>query len=80
MSVNIKNYKNMRHFSSPPSLQQIGSKSDLWCQVGKWFSHWETQERKKSLSRICAIGVLLPMYIFPDFKWFLHLKVKLKRF
>ena len=48
--------------------------------VGEVISHRETKGRKKSLFSMCPISVLLPSAIFGDFKLFLCLKVKVKRF
>ena len=63
-SVYFKNFENKCHFSTSPSLQEIGSKSGLRHTLRTRFAHKETKERKKSLSRTCPIGVLLPILTF----------------
>ena len=78
-SVNFQNLLNTCHLSSLPSLLEIGCKSGLKYQLGKWET-LRIQRDEQILSRICPIGVWLPIYILADFKWFLCLKVKLKRF
>ena len=40
----------------------------------------ETKERKISLYIICPMSVLPPITVFADFKWFLCLRVKRRRF
>ena len=63
-SVYFQNSVNKCHFSTLPSLQEIGSKSGLRHTLRTRFAHRETKERKKSLSRTCPMGVLLPIDIF----------------
>ena len=63
-SVYFQNSENKCHFSTSPSLQDIGSKSGLRHTLRMRFAHRETKERNKTLSRTCPIGVLLSIDIF----------------
>ena len=51
--MNVQNSENMCPLSWLLSLMGIGLKSGLRHQLGKWFLHTETKERKKKLSRTC---------------------------
>ena len=78
-SVNFQNSEMTRHLSSSLRLDP-----GLVCDVSwgidlRSEKHRETKERKKSLSGVCSMGVLLQINIFAGFKLFLCLKVKLKR-
>jgi len=81
--VIYQNFQNTRHFSSPSSYRRLGR--SLVCDVS-WGINFrtercrETTERKKSLSSMFPISVLLPIDIFADFKCFLSLKVNERDF
>ena len=63
-SVNFQNSESTRHFGSSPSLQEIKSECIPWRQVGKRFLHKESNQRRKTSSRICPIAMLQRIAIF----------------
>ena len=68
--MNFQNSEMTCHFSSSLRLDP-----SLVCDVSwgidlRSEKHRETEERKKSLSGVCSMGVLLQINIFADFKLF----------